>query len=116
MQTQPWEPWDLLGVLGQGGPWLAEFRAVRHYYAAIAAIRSGPCPAEIAHPAAAVILSDEEFFNRWTGPTLPRDLNALAKRLMFVAPSERDSFARALRAASPLAARMHRNTRQTLRR
>jgi superfamily II DNA or RNA helicase len=116
MQTQPWEPWDLLGVLGQGGPWLAEFRAVRNYYAAIAAIRSGPCPADIAHPAAAVILSDEDFGNRWSGPVLPHDLNALAKRLMFVAPTERESFARALRAASPLSARMHRNTRHTLRR
>jgi hypothetical protein len=26
MQTSPWEPWDLLAVLGEGGGWLADFQ------------------------------------------------------------------------------------------
>jgi len=54
MQTQPWEPWDLLGVLGEGRPWLAEFRTVRDYYATLAAVPTGQCVMENARPAAAV--------------------------------------------------------------
>ena len=32
MQTHPWEPWDLLSALGEGGAWLADFRNVRALY------------------------------------------------------------------------------------
>ena len=45
MQTQPWEPWDLLAVLGEGGAWLSDFDGVRSFYQAVAAIRNGRCSA-----------------------------------------------------------------------
>ena len=32
MQTQPWEPWDLLSTLGIGGDWIVQFEDVRQYY------------------------------------------------------------------------------------
>jgi hypothetical protein len=32
MQTHPWEPWDLLQVLGEGGLWLSGFHIVRRLY------------------------------------------------------------------------------------
>ena len=35
MQTQPWEPWDLLAVLGEGAPWLDDFANVRDLYGAV---------------------------------------------------------------------------------
>jgi superfamily II DNA or RNA helicase len=114
MQTQPWEPWDLLGVLGEGGPWLAEFRAVRDYYRVIAAVREGKCPLEIARPAAVVIRADATFPKQLNGTSLPQDIGQLANRLAFTAPTEREPLATALRAASPLSRRMHRNTRATL--
>ncbi len=36
MQTHPWEPWDLLQILGEGGLWLSGFHVVRGYYDALA--------------------------------------------------------------------------------
>ena len=43
MQTHPWEPWDLLQVLGEGGLWLSGFHVVRDYYGALAALERGAC-------------------------------------------------------------------------
>jgi hypothetical protein len=43
MQTHPWEPWDLLQVLGEGGVWLSGFHVVRHYYQGLAAVERGVC-------------------------------------------------------------------------
>jgi hypothetical protein len=61
MQTQPWEPWDLLGVLGVGGYWLADFAGVRDFYAAVAALENGACDVATARRAAALVATDIEF-------------------------------------------------------
>ncbi|AKC83094.1 hypothetical protein IMCC26134_10460 [Verrucomicrobia bacterium IMCC26134] len=115
MQTQAWEPWDLLGVLGEGGPWIAEFKAVQHYYAAIASLETGKWEPEIALAAADVLLADGRVKVLPNGQALPRDRQALATKLQFAPKSERPALVAWLRKASPIARRIHRNTRDTLR-
>ena len=44
MQTHPWEPWDLLQVLGEGGVWLSGFHVVRRFYEALASRERGSLP------------------------------------------------------------------------
>jgi len=117
MQTHPWEPWDLLAVLGEGGRWLSEFSVVKDFYYAIDAVRRGECDNRTAREVAALIAGDPEF------PPLPddgagkhHDMCALAERLTYVPASRRQDIARWLRSGSPLVRRMHRNTRETLRR
>lgn len=116
MQTHPWEPWDLLAVLGEGGQWLAEFSVVRNYYEVISAVKNGFCPLDLAEKAAALIAGDPQF------PPPPLDtyskLNAgeLQNLIAFVPVTQRLDYARWLREGSPLFRRMHRNTRATLRR
>jgi superfamily II DNA or RNA helicase len=116
MQTQPWEPWDLLAVLGEGGAWLADFATVREYYAAMAALSNGQCDLATAERAAGAIVADSTF------PALPsgESVNGtepanLARKLAFAPATQRPALARWLRAGSPLTRRMHRNTRSTLR-
>lgn len=116
MQTHPWEPWDLLSVLGEGGAWLAEFAAIRDFYEAIPAVRSGRCQLQTAQRAAALIASDPGFPPGPDGSGPNVGSNAIAKLLTFASPNQRSSFAEWLRDGSPLARRMHRNTRVTLRR
>ena len=41
MQTHPWEPWDLLQVLGEGGLWLSGFHVVRRFYEAMTRLEGG---------------------------------------------------------------------------
>ncbi|HET7631388.1 MAG TPA: helicase-related protein [Gemmatimonadaceae bacterium] len=109
MQTHPWEPWDLLGVLGEGSPWLAEFRVVREFYEGIAAAGDRPVPMERGRSIAHTVSRDSQF------PGLGVEPSQLPTRL-FVAPSsERRALATGLRKGAPLGRRMHRNTRQTLR-
>jgi hypothetical protein len=116
MQTQPWEPWDLLGVLGEGGPWLAEFKAVRRFYEAISALESGAVmEADIAQATADVLLADGKTAKLPDGSPLPNDRLELARKLRFVPHGARGAFARWLRGASPISRRIHRNTRDTLR-
>ena len=114
MQTHPWEPWDLLAVLGEGNAWLAEFGAVRAYYGAIAGIRKGNCPERVARSAAELIVADPSFPSP-QGFTVPNAVSGIAQKLRFPSPSERERLARWLRGGSPLNRRMHRNTRETLR-
>jgi hypothetical protein len=97
MQTQPWEPWDLLGVLGEGGPWLAEFRAVRVYYGALSAVRTGQCVMETARPAAAVMPADQHYPRELRSALLPRDIDGVSKRLVFAPATEREPLANELR-------------------
>lgn len=115
MQTQAWEPWDLLGVLGEGGPWLAEFKAVRNYYDAIESLRTGMWQPNVALAAADLLLADgraEAFPN---GQSLPTDRRQLARKLQFAPHGERPDLAVWLRHLSPITRRIHRNTRDTLR-
>ena len=115
MQTHPWEPWDLLAVLGEGGSWLADFQAVRCFYRSIAAVRNGLCDPETAQRAAALVASDPEFpkwpFESYGAPTQAE----ITQQLAFGASTERKDVADWLRFGSPLSRRMHRNTRNTLR-
>lgn len=116
MQTQPWEPWDLLAVLGEGGAWLADFSTVRDYYEAIAALSNGQCDLATAERAAAVILADQRFPPMPSGESVgSADVAGLARRLAFAPASQRPGLSRWLRQGSPLTRRMHRNTRSTLR-
>lgn len=115
MQTHPWEPWDLLQVLGEGGAWLSEFGRVREFYEAIPAVRGGRCDKESARNVARIIRADEAFPRLPAGIVIADTEAALATRLQFQKPSEREALVDWLRHGSPLARRMHRNTRQTLR-
>ena len=115
MQTQPWEPWDLLAVLGEGGAWLSDFDGVRNFYQAIVAIRGGRCTQETAGAAAALVAADADFPDAQGRPGTLKDAKALATQLAFTPPMRRDETATWLRHGSPLARRMHRNTRSTLR-
>jgi len=115
MQTSPWEPWDLLSVLGEGGRWLASFEGVRRFYGAVAAMRAGGCDLESARQAA-VMIADDPAFPAWSGGAVDmEDAEAIARALAFVPGSRREETAAWLRRGSPLARRMHRNTRATLR-
>jgi len=115
MQTSPWEPWDLLGVLGEGGAWLADFEGVRAYYGLIHRMKDrAPLP-EDTRRAAFLISSDDRF------PRAPDGFKPLTsaqdgeRRLRYVPPGQKDEIVQWLRKGSPLARRMHRNTRKTLR-
>jgi superfamily II DNA or RNA helicase len=114
MQTHPWEPWDLLTILGEGGAWIAEFDDVRKYYGVVAGINKGRCDSGLARKAAELILSDPDgapFPGERSG-TL--DQKNLAWRLASVPITRRDEIVEWMRCASPLGRRMHRNTRDTL--
>jgi hypothetical protein len=116
MQTHPWEPWDLLAVLGEGGMWLADFANVRNFYRAVSGLKNGFLTVETARKAADLIARDPGFPAPPDGAPNPRDARAVSERLVFAAPTERGKLAQWLRGGSPLARRMHRNTRATLRR
>ncbi len=114
MQTQPWEPWDLLAVLGEGGHWLADFGTVRRFYDAVAEVRAAPLSQPAGKQVVAAVASDPLF------PPLPgadgattRD-QLLRQQLSFGTANDRQKLSRWLKEGAPLARRMHRNTRQTL--
>lgn len=109
MQTHPWEPWDLLGVLGEGAPWLVDFGVVREYYGALAVANDLPLPRDRGLGIAEIIRVDEVF------PPLPISVDQLPGRLLVAPADERRGLTKLLRKGAPLGRRMHRNTRQTLR-
>lgn len=115
MQTSPWEPWDLLAVLGEGGAWLADFEGVRAFYGVVHHLKNGTPFPEDARRAGYLISADGRFPKPPDGfapITSPPDGE---RRLRFVPPAKREEIIRWLRHGSPLARRMHRNTRKTLR-
>lgn len=117
MQTHPWEPWDLLTVLGEGGYWLSEFSVVRDYYRAAVAVQNGRCTLPTAKAAAVTLSQDAAVSPPPEKPDLDlRAPSAIAQALAFARPAEREGLVRWMRRGSPLARRMHRNTRDTLRR
>lgn len=109
MQTHPWEPWDLLAVLGEGAPWLADFGIVREYYGALAGADERPVPRGRGQLIATIVEADAAF------PALPVVPAELPTRLLMAPRAERMALAASLRHGAPLGRRMHRNTRQTLR-
>jgi len=114
MQTHPWEPWDLLTILGEGGAWIAEFDDVRKYYGVVAAINKGRCDSRSARKAAELLISDPDVLS-FPGEKSPiLDPKTLAWRLASVPIRQRDEIVEWMRCASPLGRRMNRNTRETL--
>lgn len=116
MQTQPYEPWDLLGVLGIGGQWMVDFHDIRRYYGGVEELnRGGVLTPPLAKPIARLVASDAEFPPPPKG--IPLNNGKLSeKSLLFVPKGGRSGCADWLRRGAPLGRRMHRNTRDTLRR
>lgn len=113
MQTQPWEPWDLLSVLGIGGAWMVEFDDIRRYYDAAHALQKASSGMAQAQHLATLVAADNEFIP----PPLPwpaTSAAALAGRLAACPGGNRAEVAKWLRRGAPLGRRMHRNTRRTL--
>jgi superfamily II DNA or RNA helicase len=109
MQTHPWEPWDLLGVLGVGLPWLrGDFEVVRRFYHDLEQLRQAPLPLDEARWLARVVETDGRY------PAAPGENRPLAQRLASALQDERERLAHWLRANTPLGRHMHRNTRATL--
>ncbi len=115
MQTHPWEPWDLLSVLGEGGAWLSEFSKIREYYNAVSAVQGGRCSMELARRAAELIIKDELFPAFPGEPKRLENESEAIQKLLFIPSGKRDEVVRWLRHGAPLGRRMHRNTRGTLR-
>lgn len=115
MQTEPWEPWDLLAVLGEGGAWLSGFEGIRAYYSVVSHLREGTLfePSD-ARQTAWLVSSDDRFPEPPQGFTWPTSPEDGEKRLRFVAHALKPTVAAWLRNGSPLDRRMHRNTRKTL--
>lgn len=114
MQTQPWEPWDLLTVLGIGGRWMVEFTNIRTYYNGIAALRNNTLPWSTAMAIGQLVANDDEF----PPPPIQISTNTpqnVADSLTFYAFNAREQLAEWLRRGAPLGRRMHRNSRDTLR-
>ena len=109
MQTHPWEPWDLVGVLGEGVPWLSDFGVVRSFYETLSGADERAVPMDRGRAVAATIAEDTLF------PALPVQPLQLPNRLFVARQAERRALVTALRNGTPLGRRMHRNTRQTLR-
>lgn len=118
MQTHPWEPWDLLQILGEGGLWLSGFHIVRRFYRTVADLQNGTLTRREATGLARLLLATAQK------PTSPPELNlppiedteAFAKALCFLPAAAREAAVNWLRKCSPLSHRMHRNTRRTLQR
>lgn len=109
MQTHPWEPWDLLSVLGEGAPWLADFSVVRQFYEGVALVSAGPSPLAGCRRLVHTVTLDSDFAATPVPPAqLPMKLAGGPSR-------DREELARWLRRGAPLGRRMHRNTRATLR-
>jgi len=116
MQTHPWEPWDLLAVLGEGGRWLADFAAVRDFYQAVAAVQNKRCDMATAKNAVVLIKADERFLSPPKEDLKHLTEASLIQKLVFPPSAKRQEVVQWLRCGAPLARRMHRNTRETLRR
>lgn len=114
MQTHPWEPWDLLTILGEGGAWIAEFDDVRKYYRAIGSIKNGNCDKQSARKAAELLISDRDVPPFPGQNTRIANIKTLAWWLSSVSSRNREDVVQWMRFSSPLGRRMHRNTRETL--
>jgi hypothetical protein len=114
MQTMPWEPWDMLQPLGEGGPWIAEFADIEKYYEGIVQTESGEITEDLALHCASMVACDPTFpphakHPEWAEP------NKLVDAMLYGEDATRAEIGHWLRKGSPLARRLHRNTRSTLR-
>ena len=116
MQTQAWEPWDLLSVLGEGGAWLADFENVELLYRAAHHLENGRSLSTASSTFLAhLIASDPSFPPMADLVSDPRVEAAVRVLLDWPPPGRAKDVAAWLRQGSPLGRRMHRNTRETLR-
>ena len=106
MQTDPWEPWDLLVPLGVGGEWQSGFDRIAEYYECIGKLEAGNNPGQGVGRRVEALAST-------SGHPVPSGLPSLA--LGGGLPNARRRWATHLRGATPLSARMHRHTRELLR-
>ncbi len=113
MQTHPWEPWDLLTVLGEGGAWLPEFKDVRDYYTAVLAVQTGRQDPLTLQKAASLIAADAEA-PLFSGGADRGDAKTLLWKMQSNPVSKRHDLTEWMRSAAPLGRRMHRNTKETL--
>ena len=118
MQTHPWEPWDLMQVLGEGGLWLSDFQVVRQFYQALTDLERGSLSRDDALTLARTLAATPDRPPPPDALQLPpiEDATAFGQALRFLPGMLRSQAARWLRCCSPLSHRMHRNTRSTLRR
>lgn len=107
MQIHPWEPWDLLTVLGVGGLWASEFSWVQEFYGALADLKHPTRLVEPLRADKAVALMRESAGREAAVPA--------SLELQGAVGSRRQELVRSMRSASPLVQRMHRNSRDTLR-
>jgi len=115
MQTSPWEPWDLLGVLGEGNGWLSDFEGIRSYYSVIHDLESGIKPTEDdAKRAAWLIHSDTSFPNPPDAIKKIQSPDDGKRKIRFIPSTAKPKVVGWMRKGSPLHRRMHRNTRATL--
>jgi Helicase conserved C-terminal domain/SNF2-related domain len=118
MQISPWEPWDLISVLGEGVPWTSDFDNVRYYYGVVSGLEAGmPLQPEEAR-AVACQLSAAKIPNGMLmgGDLMPENQDEATEWLARKSYQDTPGLARWLRNCSPLSRRLHRNTRNTLRR
>lgn len=115
MQTDPWEPWDLLSVLGVGGGWMVDFSDIRDYYRAVERLKQGQALDFAAAQAVARLVAQDKEFPSSPANLPANDEKALGNWLTFLPASQRRAAADWLRRGAPLGRRMHRNTRETLR-
>ena len=118
MQTHPWEPWDLMQVLGEGGLWLSGFFVIREFYEGLSRLEAGLLTRAKALRLAEILTASIDLPPLPAGLTLPSPENAdaFAEALSFLPHLDRERAAKWLRSCSPISRRMHRNTRATLRR
>lgn len=82
MQTQPWEPWDLLTVLGVGGRWMVEFCDIRTYYDSVATLRTKGLDLTTAR-AISPLIADDDGYPPPPFPLQEKTVQAIAKSLVF---------------------------------
>lgn len=114
MQTHPWEPWDLLGTLGVGRAWIAEFDIVRKYYSVIQNLEGSQEPSQL----------DLKFLYRTVmldpdlpippEGSIPEREEDFIDRLIFADEKGMRGYASWMRKVSPLGRRMLRNGKETL--
>ena len=115
MQIAPFEPWDLLSILGEGGAWLSDFDGIRAYYEVLNALKKNKRPDEInAKKAAWLISSDTRFTSPPSESQKISSADTGERFLRFIPQKDREKTAHWMRKESPLYRRMHRNTRETL--
>lgn len=116
MQTHAWEPWDLLAVLGEGGPWLADFDGVERLYHAASVLETQGKLSDRSAEYLAYLIAQDELFPPLPGLIAePRDEQQVRTVLRWPRSGTAPRIAQWLRERNPLGRRMHRNTRETLR-